>query len=195
MISAITRTMDTRSNIGAFTFLSKIERRIAMVMMAYTGFEGGFQKNVDHEGPLNFDAEFQCLESEILKSAEDAISSGAHGSELEKAVAAEVAIVLRAFAQEVSSPCVIYVRKDTNAWEERVRHIRDMAGMTYELTLQAVAQQIDLALDDPRIENLKPVAADIAERVSQAVEAAIETAKPEGPSVDNDPAPAAAPRM
>lgn len=151
-----------------------------MVMVGITGFDG--TQSVDAGNRGEYEGAFFQLKSEIHRRAQDIASVDNSASEIQKAVAIEAAAILDKIAEEAASPCVMYVGKDVDAWDERVKHLRAMVDMTHDLIIESVIGKTGLSSDDPRLAKLNPIATEISELVSQAVEESIETAAPTAPT-------------
>jgi hypothetical protein len=104
------------------------------------------------------------------------------GSVAGNPVVTAAAALLRDFANEAESPCVIRVGRDIDPWDERLRHLREMVAMTPELLFATGSEEAGLSSDDPRIERLKLVSDQIGALVSETLEASIEAVEPENAS-------------
>ncbi|MDW9481299.1 hypothetical protein GOB57_21880 [Sinorhizobium meliloti] len=153
-----------------------------MVMIAITDFKGVFGGAPEVKDSPQYDAEFPVLQAEILRRVEEMISPDDTGSATHNAVVAAASGILREFAHEAESPCVRRIGKDIDLWDERIGHLREMADMTSDLVFESVSQETGLPCDDPRLEKLRPIAAEIAALVSVTLEASIEAVKPNHPT-------------
>lgn len=153
-----------------------------MVMIAVTDIKGVFGVAPEVKDRPQYRTEFPVLQAEILRRVEEMISPDVTGSATENAVVTAASGILREFAHEAESPCVRRIGKDIDPWDERIGHLREMAEMTSDLVVESVRQETGLPSNDPRLEKLRPIAAEIAALVTATLEASIEAVKPNQPT-------------
>lgn len=149
-----------------------------MVMMGISGFKSNDDQSAELTQHGRYKESFLLLRQEIQQRAQSVACIHDGATDMQKAVASEAAAILVSFAEEAASPCVVYVEKDVDAWDERVKHLRSMVEMTSGMIFKSVAENAGVAEDDPRLESLKPVVSEIAEIVSRSMEASIAAANP-----------------
>lgn len=149
-----------------------------MVMVVVTDFVNVFGRVAEVADHSRYDVEFSALQADILQRVEDMTYAEDADPAIRHAVVTTATALLTNLANEAESPCVRAIGKDIDPWDERIGHLRETAEMTADVVLESFIQETGFACDDPRLERVRPIAAEIADLVSRILEEAIETVKP-----------------
>jgi hypothetical protein len=133
----------------------------------------GVERSDRSDAAIAYAANKAALQKEIMDRVQGLIVPDQASSPIDHAVIASAQGILANFCNEVESPSVIRIGPNIDPWEERLKHVRELASFVPESLMETGAREAGLEADDPRREKLKIIVDRIGALVTETLEEAI----------------------